>query len=120
MKYLVLMYGDEKIWDEGTPDEQQAWMAAHDRFDAAVRQRATMLGGEALAGSATSTMLAPQVGGGRREVTEGPFAETVEQLGGYYVVEAADLDLMIDLCHELPDYYRLEIRPVLEFESEGP
>lgn len=117
MKYLVLMYGDETIWDEGSAEEQQAWMQAHDRFDAAVRECATMLGGEALAGAAASTMLAPRADDARREVTEGPFAETVEQLGGFYLVQAADLDQMIELCHELPDYYRLELRPVVDFEG---
>lgn len=117
MKYLLLMYGDERVWDEADADQQRAWLECHDRFDAAVRDGGSMLGGEALALAEATTTLAPRGDGERRGVTEGPFAESVEQLGGFYLVEAADLDKMIGFCHELPDYYRLEIRPVVEFEG---
>ena len=62
----------------------------------------------------SSTTLRPVGPDGRRAVTEGPFVEAVEQLGGFYLVEVGDLDTMIDLAALLPDYYELEIRPVTD------
>ncbi|MGC1208545.1 MAG: YciI family protein [Ornithinimicrobium sp.] len=116
MKYLVLMYADEQRWESATEAEQEAVMAAHGAFDEAVRARAEMLGGEALAPADTTTTLGPTKTGTPRAATDGPYAETVEHLGGYYVVEAADLDQMIELCHALPDDYTLEIRPIVELD----
>ncbi len=116
MKYLVVMYADEQRWESATEAEQEAVMAAHGAFDEAVRTRAQMLGGEALAPADTTTTLGPTTGGSSRAVTDGPYAETVEHMGGYYVVEAADLDQMIELCHALPEDYTLEIRPIVEFD----
>lgn len=114
MKYLLMMYGDERVWDDSTPAEREAWFGMHDAFDAAVRDRGAMLGGEALATADTATTVRPADSAGVRPVTEGPFAEAVEQLGGFYLVELADLDTMIELCELLPSYYHLEIRPVVE------
>ncbi len=116
MKYLVLMYAGEQRWESATEAEQEAVMAAHGAFDEAVRARAEMLGGEALAPADTTTTLGPTKTGTPRAATDGPYAETVEHLGGYYVVEAADLDQMIELCHALPDDYTLEIRPIVELD----
>lgn len=116
MKYLVLMYGDESRWEQATPPEREAVMQAHRAFDAAVRERARLLGGEALAEAASSSTLHPAGADGARAVTDGPFAETVEQLGGFYLVEAADLDAMMELCHRLPDYYTIEIRPTVDVD----
>lgn len=116
MKYLILMFGDEQRWAAATDAEREAELDAHRAFSAAVAQRATMLGGEALAGADTTTALGPPTHGGQRPVTDGPYAETVEQLGGFYLVQAGDLDLMVDLCQQLPAAYTLEIRPVLEVD----
>lgn len=113
MKYLVLLYGDEKVWDEATAEQRERIMAAHEAFDRAAAEQATILGGEALAPADTTTTLGPDTGSGRT-VTDGPYAETVEQLGGYYLLEARDLDTVTELCHLLPDYYTLEIRPVVD------
>jgi hypothetical protein len=71
-----------------------------------------MLAGEALVGVASATTLRHVEG--KRVVTDGPYAETTEQLGGFYVVEAADLDAMTDLCELLPHQYVLEVRPVAD------
>lgn len=114
MKYLALLYGEERIWEQSSPQEQADWLQAHRAFARAAQERATLLGGEALATADTASTLAPAVDGGRRVVTDGPFAETVEQLGGFYLVEATHLDQVIDLCHLLPEWYRVEIRPVVE------
>ena len=113
MKYTVLIYQDERMWTEATAEQRAAFHAAHDAFDAAVRTQAAMLAGEALTGAANATTLRGD-GNGRRVLTDGPFTETTEQLGGFYVVEAPDLDAMTELCALLPAAYTLEIRPVVD------
>lgn len=113
MKYAVLLYQDERMWTGATAEERAEFHAAHSAFDEAVRAHAKMLGGEALVSVAGATTLRHDADG-QRVVTDGPFAETVEQLGGFYLVEAADLDTMTDLCDLLPHRYTLEVRPVAD------
>jgi hypothetical protein len=116
VKYAVLIYQDERMWSEATSDERAAYHAAHTAFDEAVRARARLLGGEALTGVANATTLRSGAGGGR-VLTDGPFAETAEQFGGFYLVDAPDLDTMTDLCTLLPGEYTLEIRPVADMSN---
>ncbi|HET9828390.1 MAG TPA: YciI family protein [Nocardioidaceae bacterium] len=116
MQYAVLIYSDERLWTEASAEDRAAYHAAHTAFDEAVRSRAKMLGGEALVGVAAATTLRPGPGGARL-VTDGPFAETAEQLGGFYLVDAPDLDTMVDLCDLLPHQYVLEVRPVADMSS---
>jgi hypothetical protein len=113
VKYLLLMYGDESRWDAASAAERERIMAAHDEFSRAVDERATMLGGEALAPADATTTLGPDPGTGR-PLTDGPYAETVEQMGGFYLIEAPDLDVMTEVAGLLPDYYTLEVRPVVD------
>ena len=115
MKYLVLLADDPEEWDRATEAERAVIFDAHRDFAAAVHARATMLAGEALAGPETAVTLRP--GGADRVVTEGPFAETVEQLGGFYLVEAPDRDAVVDLCRALPASYSVEVRPVVDIEG---
>jgi hypothetical protein len=116
MQYAVLIYSDERLWTEASAEQRAAYHAAHTAFDEAVRSRATMLGGEALVGVAAATTLRHGPDGARLG-TDGPFAETAEQLGGFYLVEAPDLDTMVDLCDLLPHQYVLEVRPVADMSS---
>tara|TARA_B100001750_G_scaffold221405_1_gene209943 strand:- start:5038 stop:5391 length:354 start_codon:yes stop_codon:yes gene_type:complete len=115
MKYFVLLagYGETKPWDELTPEEQGAEMAKHGAFaEGCEREEGVdLLGGEALGEGSTATTLRTR--GGELTITDGPFAEVAEHLGGYYLVEAPDLDTVIALCRRLPAY-DIEIRPVLE------
>jgi hypothetical protein len=112
VKYTVLIYHDERMWTEATAEQRAAFHAAHDDFADAVRSQASMLAGEALTGAANATTM--RGGPDGRVLTDGPFAETAEQLGGFYVVEAPDLDAMTGLCELLPAPYTLEIRPVVD------
>jgi hypothetical protein len=116
MKYAVLIYQDERMWLEATAEERAGFHAQHTAFDEAVRSRAKMLGGEALMGVASATTVRHDADG-RRTVTDGPFAETTEQLGGFYLVEAPDLDTMSALCDLLPHGYTLEVRPVADMSQ---
>ncbi len=113
MKYFVLLagYGETTPWDQMSPEEQEAEMAKHGAFAEACEAKAgvTLLGGEALAEEATTL----RTRGGTMSVTEGPFAEAAEHIGGYYLVEAPDLDAVIEVCRCLPAY-DIELRPVVE------
>src|SRR5258705_8438655 len=94
-KYLVLIYGDEQRWADWTPEEGRSNSERHDAFQAAVG--AAMLGGHALQPSATATSLRAG-SGGQPTITDGPFLETKEAIGGYYPLEAADLDEAIAMA----------------------
>lgn len=116
MKYVVLMYQDERVWAGLTEAERDDYLAAHIRFAHAVQTRATMIAGEALAGVGTATTLRHEAD--RPLLTDGPFAETAEQLGGFYLVDAPDLDVVTALCQELPHGYTVEIRPVIDVSDQ--
>ena len=115
MKYFVLLagYGEMPAWDELSPEEQEAGMAKHVEFDEACAARAgvEILSAEALSDGSMATTLRTR--GGEMTVTDGPFAEAAEQIGGYYVLEAPDLDTVIELCRVLPAY-DIDIRPTLD------
>lgn len=115
MKYFVLLAGDGEMpgWDQLTPEEQEAGMAKHMAFDEActARDGVEVLGGEALGDGTMATTLRTR--GGEMTATDGPFAEAAEAIGGYYLLEAPDLDTVIDLCRVLPAY-DIDIRPVID------
>lgn len=115
MKYFILLagYGDMPPWEELSPQEQEAGMARHVAFDeaCAAKPEVEMLSGEALGDGSMATTLRTR--GGEMAITDGPFAEAAEQIGGYYVLDAPDLDTVIELCRILPAY-DIDIRPVLE------
>jgi hypothetical protein len=116
VKYLVLLAGDEAVEANMSADEVRAEMAAHDRFTSAVLERGTIVAGEALGDSTTATTLR-HAGGkadGQVVLTDGPYAETAEQVGGFYLIDIADLDQMTELCALLPSWYSVEIRPVVD------
>lgn len=113
MKYFILLASEgETPWDELPPEAQEAEMAKHHAFDeaCAARDGVEIVGGEALGDGSTATTLRTR--DGDVTVTDGPYAEAAEQIGGYYVMEAPDLDTVIDLCKILP--YDMDIRPVLD------
>ena len=115
MKYFVLLAGMGELapWEELTAEEQEAGMAKHVAFDEACKARpgVEILGEAALGDGSMATTLRTR--GGEMTITDGPFAEAAEQIGGYYVLDATDLDTVIDLCRILPAY-DIEIRPVLD------
>ncbi|MEO6570425.1 MAG: YciI family protein [Ilumatobacteraceae bacterium] len=115
MKYFVLLAsnGDMPAWDELTPDQQQNDMKMHGAFAAAcaAEDGVEMVGGEALGDGTSATTLRTR--GGKMTVTDGPFAEIAEHLGGFYILDAPDLDIVIELCKILPAY-DIDIRPVLD------
>jgi hypothetical protein len=117
MRYLLLIYGPEDAPDP-TPDEQGAVMAAYNAFTEHIRSKNAYLGGEALEPTATATTV--RVRDGKTLTTDGPFAETKEALGGYYLVEAKDLDEAIDFAARIPGAQSgsIEVRPIWEIPAE--
>lgn len=116
MKFVVLLMseGERPAWEQQTPEEQAAAMQQHDDFGAAcaAREGVTILAGEALDGTPTVV----RTRGGERSVTDGPYAEAVEQLGGFYLIETPDLDTLLELTELLPPY-DLQLSPVGEEET---
>jgi len=113
-KYLILIYGSEQEWDAQTPEELAAKEAGHIAFSAAAGSG--RLTGEELESVATATTL--RASGAEPTVTDGPFMETKEALGGFYVVDAEDLDAAIRLARMLPElgeqYGAVEVRPIVD------
>jgi hypothetical protein len=119
MKYLLTIYGDESGWDSATPEQVGAIMAAYDEFGEKVKAAGAMLGGEGLASSSTATTVS--VRDGETITTDGPFAETREQLGGYYLLDCKDLDEAIGWAAQIPGARdgSVEVRPVMDYEAMG-
>ncbi len=113
MKYFLLLagYGEMTPWDELSDEEQAAHFAEHEAFGEACAARAgvEILGEEALGDGSMATTLRTR--GGEMTITDGPFAEAAEQIGGYYLLDAPDLDTVVELCRFLPAY-DIDIRPV--------
>jgi hypothetical protein len=111
MKYLLMIYGDEQVWDEVGRD---ACYAESAQLARELHAAGKLLGTNALMPVSTATTL--RTTNGKRFVTDGPFAETREQLGGYFLVDAADLDEAIEIARRLPagKLGAVEIRPVHE------
>ena len=111
-KYMFLIYTDEASMADTTPEQWEQMLQAHNAWAASVGESgATIHGGDALAPSATATTV--RTGGTSPVVTDGPFAETKEALGGFYLVECADLDQALALAHTLPAN-TVEVRPVVD------
>ena len=115
MRYMLLIYGDEAGWGESSEAEQQAEMAKWFAYTEEMRAAGVTPGGEALQPTATATTVRDN--GGEPLVSDGPFAETREQLGGYYLLDVADLDEAIKWAHKCPGVKNgsIELRPVVEF-----
>jgi hypothetical protein len=110
-RYMFLLFGDETAMADVTPEQWAQMKTAHDAWGHSVAEAgATIVSGEALAPSTTSTTV--RKGGGAPVVTDGPFAETKEALGGYYVIDCADLDQALAFAHTCPIDV-VEVRPVI-------
>ena len=113
-EYLILIYEDEKGYAEAPPEVFTEVMDAHNRFAEQVGELGgKLVGGNALQPTSTATTIRSDV------VTDGPFAETKEALGGYYLVEARDLDHALQIGKLCPARFGgVEVRPVMEFPDE--
>jgi hypothetical protein len=119
MKYLLTIYNDESAYADATPEQIQQVMDAYDAFGREISEAGVMLGGEGVQPSATATTV--RVRGGETITGDGPFADTREQLGGYYLLDCRDLDEAIGWAAKIPGALdgTVEVRPVMDYESEG-
>jgi hypothetical protein len=115
MRYLMLIYSDETGMDQVTEAEWAETMAAYNAFTDEVRQKGLLLGGEALHPTRTATTV--RVRNGETMTTDGPFAETKEALGGYYMLNCKDLDEALEYAAKIPGAKvgSIEVRPIMEF-----
>src|SRR3954447_9372525 len=119
MRYLLTIYGDESGWNDVTPDQAQAIMTAYGAFGEAAQKAGVLLGGEGLQPTSTATTV--RVRNDETITTDGPFAETREQLGGYYLLDCGDLDEAIGWAARIPGAQdgSVEVRPVMDYEAMG-
>ncbi|HKF43822.1 MAG TPA: YciI family protein [Thermoanaerobaculia bacterium] len=114
MRYMLLIYDREADWANLSPEKRREVMAGYRAFTGEIRQSGHYRAGDQLTPVAMATTV--RIRDGRRVTTDGPFAETREQLGGYYVVEAKDLDEALSLAERLPSARMgsIEVRPLVE------
>jgi hypothetical protein len=117
MQYMCLIYDAENTWDTMPEDERNAVFNEYGAFTESIKESGNYVAGDALQPTSTATTV--RIRGGETLVTDGPFAETKEQLGGYYLVEAKDVDEALKIAGRIPSarYGSIEVRPVVVWES---
>jgi hypothetical protein len=112
MQYLLLIYGEEKLWDGYKEADKQEIYKGYRELIGELHGKGTFLGGHELHPISMATTV--RVRNGKKSVTDGPFAETKEQLGGYFLVEAKDLDEAMAIAERIPSAKSgsIEVRPV--------
>jgi hypothetical protein len=117
MKYLCLIYDEEKKLHTMPKSESDAFMGEYFAFTEGVKKSGHYLGGEALQPVQTATTV--RIRNGKMSTTDGPFAETKEQLGGFYLINAKDLNDAIQVASKIPSARlgSVEVRPIMEFNT---
>jgi hypothetical protein len=119
MEYLLLIYNDETGWQNLPADERGKIVEEYFAFTNELRERGAYIGGNPLQPTSAATTV--RVRDAESLVTDGPFAETKEQLGGYYLVEADTLDEALEYAAKIPGarYGSIEVRPVMPIPAEA-
>ena len=117
MQYLLTIYVDEANFANATPEDGMKMMAAYDAVTEELKQAGVFLGGEGLQSTSTATTV--RVRDGEPLLTDGPFAETREQLAGFYLIDCGDLDEAVRWAAKIPGAARgsVEVRPVIDYEG---
>ena len=117
MQYLCLIYEEESQMLSRSEEEQEQIMADYWAFTGEVRENGQLVAGEALMPTETATTV--RIRNGERVTTDGPFAETKEQLGGFYLLECKDLDEAIEQASKIPSskFGSIEVRPIMVFDQ---
>lgn len=113
MQYMLMIYGDEASEQKQSKAAMEQVFAAYGAYTRALREAGVMRGGDPLQPSSTATTV--RVKGGKTEVLNGPYAETREQLGGYYIIETPDLDAALAWAARCPgaSHGSVEVRPIM-------
>ena len=119
MRYMLNIYTDESRMATATPEDIAQTMAAYEAFGREVSEKGGYRAGDGLQPTSAATTV--RVRGGETVVTDGPFAETKEQLGGFYLLECKDLDEAMEWAAKIPGAKvgTIEIRPVMDYEAIG-
>ena len=119
MKYLCLIYDDEKQFGSMSEAELNALMGEYFAFTEAIKKSGHYVAGEALQPVQTATSL--RIRNGKLSTTDGPFAETKEQLGGFYLIEARDLNDALQVAARIPAARMgtIEVRPIQDFSASA-
>ena len=119
MKYLALIYGDETAWESFSEAERAEGYAAYTAFGEEARKAGVIVAGDELASTSTATTV--RVRDGRQLVTDGPYAEAKEVLGGFYVLECDSMEEALDWAAKIPaaDYAAVEVRQIHEDPAEA-
>ncbi len=119
MRYLCLIYENEKAWESKPQAELEGIMGEYFAFTENIRKNGKLVAGEALQPTPTATTV--RVRNGKISTTDGPYAETKEQLGGFYLIEAKDLNDAIQVASKIPGARdgAVEVRPVIDFSEEA-
>jgi hypothetical protein len=114
MKYLLMIYADEHAFEAMNEDERHEVYAAYDELMKDLSAKGQSLAADELQPTSTATTV--QVRNGERLITDGPYAETKEQLGGYFLIDVDDLDAAIDIAARIPSVRSgsIEVRPIAE------
>ena len=114
MKYMLTIIGEEGGWEDATPEEMRAQMGRWNDYTEALSAAGALVAGEGLQESPTATTV--RIGDdGERVVTDGPFAESKEQVGGFYLIECENLDQALEWAKKLPARGgAIEVRPVID------
>ena len=117
MQYLMLIYDSEAGWEKMSPADQGKMYEEYGKFSSEVKAAGKYVAGHQLKPVATATTV--RVRDGKRVTTDGPFAETKEQLGGFYMIDAKDLDEAIAIAAKIPSakYGSIEVRPIVVREA---
>jgi hypothetical protein len=115
MRYIMLIYGGESA--EATLEQRESIMAEYFAFNAEARERGVYRAGDALQSTTTATTVRVRDGG--VSTTDGPFAETKEQLGGFYILDCKDLDEALEFAAKIPgaQFGSVEVRPIMEIQG---
>ena len=112
MKYMFLIYQNEAVFDAATEAERRPFMAAYGAYTEALKKAGVIVGGDRLPRSTAATTV--RVADGKTQVLNGPYAETKEQLGGYYIIDVPDLDAALSWAARCPgaSHGAIEVRPI--------
>jgi hypothetical protein len=119
MRYMLAIISEEGGWEDVTPEQMQEAMSSWGAFDEKVLADGVWVAGDGLQPSATATTV--RIGEGEATVTDGPFAETKEQLGGFYLLECDSLDEALEYAKQVPASpgSSIEVRPVMDYGEFG-
>ena len=117
MKYMLTLFNEERSGEDFSPEQMNEAMSSWDEYTKALRDAGAFIAGEGLAPRATATTIRLHE---EPVTTDGPFAETKEQLGGFYLIDVEDLDAALEWGRRVPmPGGAVEVRPVMDYDAAG-